>query len=122
MEGKCEPGLYPLKLSDVESLHQALVGYPARPDQWHAQFSHPSSQIVQSILCLHYLPCLKESKVSSVCNACQLTKSYQLPYNTSIHCTTMALEIIHSNVWGPTPIFVGGYKYYVSFIDDFTKF
>jgi hypothetical protein len=59
--------------------------------------------------------------VSSVCNAYQLAKSHQVPYNTSIHCTTMPLEIIHSNVWGPTPISVGGYKYYISFIDDFTK-
>jgi len=34
----------------------------------------------------------------------------------------MPLEIIHSDVWGPAPISVGGYKYYISFIDDFTKF
>jgi hypothetical protein len=33
LEGKCESDLYPLKLSDVESLRQALVGYSARPDQ-----------------------------------------------------------------------------------------
>jgi hypothetical protein len=60
--------------------------------------------------------------VSSVCNVCQLAKSHQLPYNTSTNCTTMPLEIIHSDVWGPAPIFVGGYKYYINFIDDFTKF
>jgi hypothetical protein len=34
----------------------------------------------------------------------------------------MPLEIIHSDVWGPAPISVGGYKYYISFIDDFMKF
>jgi hypothetical protein len=122
LEGKCENGLYPLKPSDVESLHQAFVGYSTQPDQWHARFGHPSSHIVRSILRLNNLPCLKESSVSSVCNACQLAKSHQLPYNTSIHCTTMPLEIIHSDVWGPTPISVGGYKYYISFIDDFMKF
>jgi hypothetical protein len=122
LEGKCESGLYPLKPSDVESLHQAFVGYSARPDQWHARFGHPSPQIVRSILRLKNLPCLKESSVSSVCNAYQLAKSHQVPYNTSIRRTTMPLEIIHSDVWGPAPICVGGYKYYISFIDDFTKF
>jgi hypothetical protein len=122
LEGKCESRLYPLKPSDVESLYQAFVGYSARPDQWHAQFGHPSSQIVRSILRLNNLPCLKESSVSSICNACQLAKSHQLPYNTSIHRTIMPLEIINSDVWGPTPISVGDYKYYISFIDDFTKF
>jgi hypothetical protein len=60
--------------------------------------------------------------VSSVCNACQLAKSHQLPCNTSIHRTTMPLEIIHSDVLGPAPISDGGYKYYINFIDDFTKF
>jgi hypothetical protein len=119
LEGKCESDLYPLKPFDVESL---LVGYSAQPDQWHARFGHPSSLIVRCILRLNNLPCLKESSVSSVCNACQLAKSHQLPYNTSIHRTTMPLEIIHSDVWGPAPISVGGYKYYISFIDDFTKF
>jgi hypothetical protein len=34
----------------------------------------------------------------------------------------MPLELIHSDVWGPAPIFVDGYKYYIDFIDDFTKF
>jgi hypothetical protein len=122
LEGMCENGLYPLKSSDVESLHQAFVGYSTQPDQWYARFGHPSSHIVRSILRLNNLPCLKESSVSSVCNACQLAKSHPLPYNTSIHCTTMPLEIIHSDVWGPAPISVGGYKYYISFIDDFMKF
>jgi hypothetical protein len=98
LEGKCESGLYPLKSSNVESLHQAFVGYSAWPDQWHARFGHPSPQIVRSILCLNNLPCLKESSVSSVCNACQLAKSHYLPYNTYIHRTTMPLKIVHSDV------------------------
>jgi hypothetical protein len=60
--------------------------------------------------------------VSSICNVCQLAKSHELLYNTSTHRTTMSLEIIHSDVWGPAPIYIGGYKYYISLIDDFTKF
>jgi hypothetical protein len=32
------------------------------------------------------------------------------------------LELIFSDVWGPTPDSVGRKKYYVSFIDDFSKF
>jgi histone deacetylase 1/2 len=34
----------------------------------------------------------------------------------------MPLELIHSDVWGPAPPSVGGFRYYISFIDDFTKF
>jgi histone deacetylase 1/2 len=30
--------------------------------------------------------------------------------------------MIFSDVWGPAPQSVGGFKYYISFIDDFSKF
>jgi hypothetical protein len=60
--------------------------------------------------------------MSTVCNACQLAKSHQLPYSSSIHHSTKPLELIFSDVWGPAPTSVGGYKYYISFIDDFSKF
>jgi hypothetical protein len=58
----------------------------------------------------------------SVCNACQLVKSHQLPYNNFIHRSTSPLELIFSNIWGPVLTSVGGFKYYISFIDDFSKF
>jgi hypothetical protein len=32
------------------------------------------------------------------------------------------LDLIFSNVWGPALKYVGRNKYYVSFIDDFSKF
>lgn len=32
------------------------------------------------------------------------------------------LELVFSDVWGPAPDFVGNKKYYVSFIDDYSKF
>jgi hypothetical protein len=31
-------------------------------------------------------------------------------------------ELVFSDVWGPAPESVGRQKYYVSFIDDFSKF
>jgi hypothetical protein len=76
---------------------------------------------VRSILTLNKLPYVNESS-PSVCNACQLGKSHQLPYSSAIHRSTAPLQLIFSDVWGPAPVSVGGYKYYISFIDDFTKF
>lgn len=33
------------------------------------------------------------------------------------------LNLVHSNVWGPfLPISNKGYRYYVSFVDDYSKF
>jgi histone deacetylase 1/2 len=90
-------------------------------EQWHRRLGHPSSQVVQSILRLNNLSfCNNEH--ANVCNACQLAKSHQIPYSISRHVSTSPLELIYTDVWGPAITSVGGFKYYVSFIDDFSKF
>ncbi|KAI5344539.1 hypothetical protein L3X38_012416 [Prunus dulcis] len=39
------------------------------------------------------------------------------------HKSTKPLELVHSDVWGPSPIVSAlGYKYYVLFLDDYTKY
>jgi histone deacetylase 1/2 len=57
-----------------------------------------------------------------VCDACQKGKSHQLPYHKSFNESSAPLELVFSDVWGPTLESVGRKKYYVSFIDDFSKF
>jgi histone deacetylase 1/2 len=57
-----------------------------------------------------------------VCDACQQGKHHQLPYPRSTSVSTSPMELIFSDVWGPAPISVGKHTYYVSFIDDYTKF
>jgi histone deacetylase 1/2 len=57
-----------------------------------------------------------------VCDACQKAKSHQLPYPTSTSPSSHPLELVFSDVWGPAPESVGRFKYYVSFIDDYSKF
>jgi hypothetical protein len=64
----------------IEFIKKALVSYSACPDQWHTRSSHPSPQVVQFLLRIHDLSCLKESTITLVCHACQYVKSHQLPY------------------------------------------
>jgi len=47
---------------------------------------------------------------------------HQLPYPKSTSVSTSPLELVFSDVWGPAPTSVGRYQYYVSFIDDYSKF
>jgi hypothetical protein len=68
------------------------------------------------------LPCSFDSNKESVCDACQKAKSHQLPYAKSSSTSSHPLELIYSDVWGHAPDSVGGKKYYVSFIDDYSKF
>ena len=57
-----------------------------------------------------------------ICDSCQLAKSHQLPYPVSTSVSTVPLEQVFSDVWGPAPASVGKHLYYVSFIDDYSKF
>ena len=82
---------------------------------------HPSSIIVDRVIRDNNLSFSRESSLA-VCDACQQAKSHQLPYPKSTSVSSYPLELIFSDVWGPAPQSVGRYQYYVSFIDDFSKF
>ena len=45
-----------------------------------------------------------------------------MPYPIFTSVSTVPLEQVFSDVWGPAPKSVGRHSYYVSFIDDFSKF
>jgi len=51
-----------------------------------------------------------------------MAKSHQLPYPKSTSISSAPLQLVFSVVWGPAPDSVGRNKYYVSFIDDYSKF
>jgi histone deacetylase 1/2 len=97
LDGRCESGLYSIKSTDLPVLKHALAARSTTYSHWHARLGHPAPQVVRSILHLNKLSCSRDNS-SSVCDACQLAKSHQLPYTHSIHRSTSPLEIIHSDV------------------------
>jgi hypothetical protein len=66
--------------------------------------------------------CSSKLESPHVYDSCQQAKSHQLPYPVSTSVSSKPLELAFSGVWGPAPDSVGRKKYYVSFIDDFSKF
>jgi hypothetical protein len=57
-----------------------------------------------------------------VCEACQLGKQAKHPFLAqTTHVSSKPWEMIHSDVWTMKTKFIGGCKYYVSFIDDHTR-
>jgi hypothetical protein len=57
-----------------------------------------------------------------VCDACLRAKDHQLPYSTSTSQSTAPLDLVYSDVWGSAINSFGNKKYYISFIDDYSKF
>jgi hypothetical protein len=77
--------------------------------------------VVHKVLCDNSIP-FSESNKESVCDACQMAKSHQLPYPKSTSVSTSPLELVFLDVTGPATESFGRFKYYVSFIDDYSKF
>jgi hypothetical protein len=95
-----------------------------KPSQskWHSRLGHPSLQIVHRILSQNKLPRSRESSNQMVCDACQMGKAHQLPYPKLSNVSSVPLELVIYDVWGPARESVRHKKYYVSFIYDFSKF
>jgi hypothetical protein len=120
LKGRCRKGLYPLP--STRKIKQAFGVVKPSFERWHGRLGHPSSPIVSRVVSSNKLPCYFESNKESVCDACQKAKSHQLPYPKSSSRSSHPLELVYSDVWGHAPDSVGGKRYYVSFIDVYSKF
>jgi len=121
LRGECEGGLYPLK-SRPSSNKGAFGAVKFPSSRWHSRLGHPSFAVVQQVLSKNSIPFVADLNKETVCDACQKGKSHQLPYPRSTSISLSPLELVFSDVWGPAPTSVGKNSYYVSFIDDFSKF
>jgi histone deacetylase 1/2 len=123
-QGRREGGLYPLRLQSEEakSRKQVLATIKSSTSRWHSRLGHPSFPIVERVLKNNGLPCVSDENSSLVCDSCLKAKSHQLPYPKSTSVSRAPLDLIFFDVWGPAPISVGRHRYYVSFIDDYSKY
>lgn len=113
-------GFHPFPNFNKSHSTTAFLGVKTTASIWDQHLGHLSSTILQKVepsLSLH------GAYSSQFCESCQLAKSSNLPFATSKSTTTKPLEIIHSDVWGPTPLLSqSGFTYYVLFVDDFSRY
>jgi hypothetical protein len=123
--GRCEGGLYPLHSTNkiLESSNNQAYG-ATKPSStlWHHRLGHASSRVVKQVLDQHKLPFIFDHNKDRVCDTCQQGKIHQLPYPKSMSVSAGPMDLIFSDVWGPAPTSIGNHNYYVSFIDDYSKF
>ena len=54
---------------------------------------------------------------------CQFGKQIALPFNNNVSHALSPFDLIHYDVWGPSPITTqGGSRYFVIFVDDFSRY
>jgi hypothetical protein len=123
LHGLCKGGFYPLPPST--SMFRKLVfnAIKISIDRWHSRLGHLSQDIVRHVISKNNLPYATFDPFSqSVCDACACAKTHQLPYHISSSQSSAPLELIFSDVWDPVIDSFSRKKYYVSFIDDYSKF
>ena len=63
---------------------------------------------------------IKESDLH--CEVCILAKSHLASFSPSMNNRLFPFDLVHSNVWGPSPVSVAsGIKWFVTFVDDCTR-
>ena len=68
------------------------------------------------------LPRFASIEMQKVYSACQFGKQARQPFVQDRNVSTRPLEVVHSDVWGPTKTkSLVGSSYYVTFIDDYSR-
>ncbi|PKU74273.1 Retrovirus-related Pol polyprotein from transposon TNT 1-94 [Dendrobium catenatum] len=121
LEGPCSQGIYKIPSTGSSYPSTALSASKASTDKWHRRLGHPHHQVLQHIS--NHNPSLHILPLKSVCNSCMSCKGHKLVFDNSVSRTSSPLELVHSDVWGPSPIQSHqGFSYYVIFVDDFSRF
>ncbi|GBL82378.1 Retrovirus-related Pol polyprotein from transposon TNT 1-94, partial [Araneus ventricosus] len=90
--------------------------------EWHQKYGHINTKyIVSSIHAVRGLPILKNQKID--CLPCRLAKSRRKSFKPlgGIRSKEL-LQLIYTDICGPFPKQThNGYKYFITFIDDFSR-
>ena len=87
---------------------------------WHKKLGHMSEKGLKVLSDQKLIPGL--TKVSlPFCEHCVTSKQHRLKFSSSTARSKVTLELIHSDVWQAPVISLEGARYFVSFIDDYSK-
>ena len=90
---------------------------------WHRRLGHINKEYLKQMKDDNMVTGLSEKQEKVDCESCIKGKQAELPYKKQRPKTSRILERVHTDVCGPiTPASHDGYKYFVSFIDDYSHF
>nr|KYP47251.1 Retrovirus-related Pol polyprotein from transposon TNT 1-94 [Cajanus cajan] len=89
---------------------------------WHSRLAHCSFKALKRVMVSCNIV-VAENKMPFVCSSCCIGKSHKLPFSISKIVYNDPLEMIYSDIWGPSPTpSRDGFRYYIIFVDAFSKF
>jgi hypothetical protein len=87
---------------------------------WHKKLGHMSEKGLKVLSDQKLLPGLTKVTLP-FCEHCVTSKQHRLKFGTSTTKSKCILDLIHSDVWQAPVVSLGGARYFVSFIDDFSR-
>ena len=121
--------LYKLNIYPVESCYGSRTASVVDSvSLWHKQYGHLGYDNLKLLSDKGMVTGMKFDTSFPVpdkpCESCVMGKQKRLPFSKkSISNSSNPLELVHSDVCGPMSVdSVGGSKYFVTFIDDFSHF
>ena len=125
--------MYPLRLGKksykCNKSFIALLGIRTSSLVWQFRLGHPSNDIVTRVVRENNLHTLRSNVVldsifnkNILCESCQLGKSKKQLFFASNRISSFPLQLIHIDIWTSPVLSITGYKYYIIFVDDFSRF
>ena len=90
--------------------------------EWHQRLGHPTFHILKQIVSKNKLDFSSSLSNNFSCNAYLSNKIHKLSFSKSTIVSSQPLETIFSDVWTSPIISNNGFKYYVIFVDHFTRY
>ena len=118
--GKANGGVYEWPM--LSSSPMAFSSFKSSFLDWHSRLGHPNLQTLRHMISKFSLPLSSSLSSHLNCNSCSINKSHKLPFSSSCLISKAPLEIIFSDVWTSPLISVDGFKYFVIFVDHFTRY
>jgi hypothetical protein len=88
---------------------------------WHCRLAHSSIGKMRHLVSQGHLGSVTNESLE--CTSCQTAKQPALSFNKSTSISNSSFNLVHSDIWGPAPTpSMGGSRYFVLFIDDYSRF
>ena len=106
------------KISNISS----FVANVECSNMWHARLGHVNLNSIKRMMSLNLIP--KASiDLKQKCETCIQAKQPRKSFTTCIERETNLLELVHSDVCDSNDVLTrGGKRYFITFIDDFSKY
>ncbi|KAJ9544159.1 hypothetical protein OSB04_023866 [Centaurea solstitialis] len=119
-------GLYTVNLQDnsneIYHISKRSKDIEDQTYLWHCRLGHINKKRVELLLKGGFLGNF-DYKPFDNCESCLSGKMTKQPFNNENERATDLLEIIHTDVCGPfSHVARGGYRYFITFTDDFSRY